>query len=303
MYRYEFAKRKNTKNFKTRCPSCKQKNSFNLYWDNLNQELAPDIYGKCDRLNSCGYVNRPEHKDNELPTGVNFLPKPIDLPTTYIDREDLIEYSSVKHKYPFSIWLIEKFGDVAKEVLYDYAVYSMEIKAWNCYAPLFLYVDEQGNCRSGKMMRYEINNGEPKRTNYEDSWDNMKWLHTWIDGYNYEQIAFGSHLLAKYPEKDVMIVESEKTALILSCVRPQYIWLASLSYTGVQSYLLPDLRNRNVTLIPDKGKKTFDYWFEKSQEFLQENLVLSINCSTFVEEGCKELKEGEDLADYIIKKL
>lgn len=301
MYRYEFAKRRNAKNFKITCPSCRQRNKFNLYWDNFKQELAPDIYGKCDRVDSCGYINRPENDDDDVEISANNLPKPINLPTTFIDREDLVEYSKTRYKDPFSIWLIEKFGKRAKKVLDEYAVYSMEITTWNCYAPLFLYVDEQGNCRSGKTMRYEIVGNEPKRTKHEDSWDNQKWLHTWKDSYVYEQIAFGSHLLKKYPNKPIGIVESEKSSLIMSCVRPNILWLATMAYTGLQVEYLPNLKERDVTLFPDKGEKTLTYWKEKCEEFIAENFAVLIKCDTFIEQS--ELPDGSDLADYVIKKL
>lgn len=41
------------------------------------------------------------------------------------------------------------------------------------------------------------------------------------------QCLFGEHLLKKYPNKTVALVESEKTAIICSALMPDYIWLAT----------------------------------------------------------------------------
>lgn len=298
-FRYEFAKRHHDKRYKTKCPRCHTKNAFNLYFDNENQTLAPEEYGKCDRINTCGYINRPESSQPILEN-----PKPrVVLPTSYISKEEVLSLGLERYKDPLSIWLIEKFGDVAKRVLQDYAVFSVFVKAWNEYVPLFLLVDEQGRIRSGKMMRYELQNGEPKRTKYEEYYDNIKWLHVGKgkENFVYEQIAFGSHILPLYPDKDVMLVESEKTALILASVRPQYNWLAVLSWAGFQPHLLPNLKNKSVQAFPDKGEKVYTYWKEKCEEFLQEGLVLNAECSIFVEQS--SLGEGKDLGDYVIQKL
>jgi len=300
MYRYEFAKRQHDKNYKTKCPQCNTKHSFNLYFDNENQTLAPEEFGKCDRINTCGYINRPE---SSQPILTNPKPK-IVLPTSYISKEEVLSLNLERYKDPLSIWLVEKFGDIAKKILYDYAVFSVFVKQWNEYVPLFLLVDEKGNIRSGKLMRYHIVNNEPKRTKFSDYWDNIRWLHTHHQEFQYEQVAFGSHLIKKYPEKDIKIVESEKSSLILNCVRPQYIWLSTLSFTGLQQHLLPCLKGRNCEVIPDKGEKTYIYWKTKCEEFIEEDLEVSIKCSNFMEQlDDEEFESGSDIADFVIKKI
>lgn len=299
MYRFEFAKRKHGK-YKVTCPQCKKRGKFNLYYDNLKQELCSEEYGKCDRIDSCGYINRPDFDDDE----VVFSPKPIKpiQPTSFLSKEDLQPYIQEKYKDPLSIWLIDTFGDVARKVLYDYAVFSVYVDSWKEYAPLFLIVDDKNRVRSGKLMRYEMVQGVPKRTKYEDYRDNVRWLHSYLPSYNYQQIAYGSHLVSKYPNKEIKIVESEKTVLMMSCLRAQYNWLAVMSYTGLQKEYLPNLKDRDVEVIPDKGQKTFDYWKEKMLEFSQENLFKSGKVSTFVENNTA-LKNGDDIGDYIIQKL
>jgi hypothetical protein len=97
-------------------------------------------------------------------------------------------------------------------------------------------------------------------------------------------------------------VESEKTALIMACHSPQYIWLATSSMNCLQKEYLPDLSKRDVILYPDKGDKAFGYWTKKLREFKEENLVLSGKINIFVEQ-CDSLQQGDDIADYVLKQI
>jgi hypothetical protein len=168
------------------------------------------------------------------------------------------------------------------------------------FAPMFWFIDDKKQVRSGKIMNYEMKGGEPRRTKYEKAWRNVKWLHSKIDKYNFEMCFYGSHILTMVPDAEVHIVESEKTALIMSCVKPQHIWLATSSVTNLQEHFLPNLKDRKVVLHPDKGERSFGYWKLKSEEFKKKNLAKSINISTFVQDT-EFLGEGDDLADYVLK--
>ena len=292
MYRYSYAKSSQGRS-KGTCPACGSKRRFSFFWDHELQQIAPPEYGRCDRTNACGYENRPEGQ--VLTTKVNY----IEPPTSYVSKEMLLPTLKQRYDNVLATYLIENFPD-AKQVIDDYVLGTVEI--WGGLFPIFWYVDDFGLIRSGKIMNYELVDGAPHRTKHSEYWDNVKWFHQDINGFNYKQVSFGSHLLKKYPEKDVKIVESEKTALIMACLRPQYIWLATSSDTGLQPHLLPNLKDRDVEVLPDKGQRTFDYWSVKSKELLSENLVKSIKVSTFVEER-EELGTGDDIADYVTMKL
>ena len=62
----------------------------------------------------------------------------------------------------------------------------------------------------------------------------INWIHSIMkkrqllpEDYNLVQCLFGEHLLRIYPDRIVVLVESEKSALIASGVYPNYIWLAT----------------------------------------------------------------------------
>ena len=59
MGNYEFVFDKSSRKYT--CPSCGKKR-FVLYKDAETNELQPEIYGICDRSESCGYMRYPESK-------------------------------------------------------------------------------------------------------------------------------------------------------------------------------------------------------------------------------------------------
>ena len=69
-----------------------------------------------------------------------------------------------------------------------------------------------------------------------------------------QQYMSGEHLLNTSATAPVMLVESEKTAVIMSHFIPDYIWLATGGKNGCfNSEAIQVLRGRDVTLVPDLG--------------------------------------------------
>ena len=66
------------------------------------------------------------------------------------------------------------------------------------------------------------------------------------------QCLFGLHLLADTsPDMPVAIVESEKSALIMSIVRPEFLWMACGSLNNFNEKFLEPLRHRMIIGFPD----------------------------------------------------
>jgi hypothetical protein len=74
------------------------------------------------------------------------------------------------------------------------------------------------------------------------------------EGFKLEQCLFGEHLLDKYPEALVGIVEAEKTALVARLMVPSVLWLAVGGLGELKLSKLLPLAGRHVTLWPDLGK-------------------------------------------------
>jgi len=56
-----------------------------------------------------------------------------------------------------------------------------------------------------------------------------------------------------YPNKQVAIVDSEKSALIASAIMPDLIWLAVGSLNGLKLGKCSVLAGRNIILFPNLG--------------------------------------------------
>lgn len=66
------------------------------------------------------------------------------------------------------------------------------------------------------------------------------------------QCLFGLHLLTEAdPDTPVAIVESEKSALIMSIARPEYLWMACGSLNNFNEKFLEPLRQRLIIGFPD----------------------------------------------------
>ena len=66
------------------------------------------------------------------------------------------------------------------------------------------------------------------------------------------QCLFGLHLLTDAdPDQPVAIVESEKSALIMSLVKPDYLWMACGSLNNFNENFLKPLQGRNIVAFPD----------------------------------------------------
>ena len=105
------------------------------------------------------------------------------------------------------------------------------------------------------------------------------------------QCFFGEHLLHKRPEAQVCIVESEKTALVMAAVQPQYLWLATCGSGGLNQEKLACLQGRRFTLFPDSG------CLEKWRKVMEKTTGLEYTISTRMEQH----PANTDLADLLLK--
>ena len=78
------------------------------------------------------------------------------------------------------------------------------------------------------------------------------------------QCFFGEHLLNKYPDAQVCLVESEKTALVMAACMPQHLWLATAGSGGLSAEKVKCLTGRNVTLFPDSG--CYEKWYHLMEQ-------------------------------------
>lgn len=107
------------------------------------------------------------------------------------------------------------------------------------------------------------------------------------------------HLLSAYPDSKVMIVESEKSAIIASHYYPQYLWLASGGCCGCLNQTASQvLKGREVWLVPDLDAE--DRWREKLS--MLREITPTVGIVTAISDmATPEQRAGKlDIADFLL---
>jgi hypothetical protein len=113
--------------------------------------------------------------------------------------------------------------------------------------------------------------------------------------FNLQQCLFGLHRVNEDYQKTIAIVESEKTAIIMSLFIPDYIWIATGSKQNLKFELLKPIKKRKIVLFPDKGE--YFNWLNKATEL--NAIGFKIAVSELIEQT--DFENGFDLADYYLK--
>lgn len=138
---------------------------------------------------------------------------------------------------------------------------SGETKGWT----IWWQIDDQMRVRTGKLMAYKEDGHRDKDARYSFNfvhsllakagrWDSKKAeAHTCL---------FGLHLVDVFPDAEICIVESEKSALICSafCDPSKRLWMATAGKSQLKRKQLQPLidRNRYIVLYPDYDG--YDEW-------------------------------------------
>ena len=117
-----------------------------------------------------------------------------------------------------------------------------------------------------------------------------------LNNYNLKQTLFGRHLAAETSDNiPIGIVESEKTATVMSIIEPSIVWMATGSLGGVKYDYFKGLNNRDITLYPDKG--CFSNWSDKANK-LNHSYGFNISVNDSLE--YMDSKDGADLVDVYL---
>src|SRR5690606_37948822 len=123
---------------------------------------------------------------------------------------------------------------------------------------------------------------------------------------------FGEHLLSKYPQNPVALVEAPKTAIYgtLYFGFPEQptnlLWLAVYNLSSLNLNKCQALKGRNVLLFPDLSKdgKAFELWSNKAAKIQKRLQGTYFHVSDLLEQlaSQQDKEQGKDLADYLIKR-
>ena len=160
---------------------------------------------------------------------------------------------------------------------------------WN-NATVFWQINHKEQIQGAKIMLYNKNNGK----RIKEPYNHINWLHkaTKEPDFKLCQCLFGLHRINEDYQKTIAIVESEKTAIVMSIFLPDFIWLATGSKGNFKFELLEPLKKRNIIAFPDKGE--YNNWLNKATELSAYGFKIVV--SDLIENT--EFENGFDLADY-----
>ena len=187
---------------------------------------------------------------------------------------------------------------------------------------IFWQMDEKGQVRTGKMMKYRQDGHRDKVV----AW-NFDWIHATLsrhwdeehhemtdeppypfpDIYNPDKqephiTFFGMHLLNRYPNATIKLVESEKTAMLMAIAYGNHamqLWMACGGLEMMNRERLKPLidQGRRIILYPDRDG--IDKWRVKAEQMHYDRL--SIDTEPVTKWWLPEDGEKADIADVVVR--
>jgi hypothetical protein len=169
---------------------------------------------------------------------------------------------------------------------------------------IFWQIDENDVLRDGKIMYYH--NDCHRDHDHKPTWASflLRKAGQLPEEWHSEHCLFGLHLISP-STKSVAIVEAEKTAVIMSEVKPDCIWLATGGKTELTVAKLKPLQGRRVILFPDTDTDgtTYREWYELA-EAAGDVYGQPFTVSSLLEQHATPLQKLRkiDIADFFFEK-
>tara|TARA_R110000868_G_scaffold243900_1_gene500007 strand:- start:33272 stop:34177 length:906 start_codon:yes stop_codon:yes gene_type:complete len=298
MNRYRFILDPSSKKYK--CPNC-GKFSLVIFIDTETGELMEN-YGRCDRESKCGFFYHPSKGGFQNQTNSEISNDTFIEIFPSFHNNDLVEIS-MRNDNNFLKYLRSIFGiSKAKEVQEKYKIGTL--REFN-NGTIFWQIDEQKKVRAGKVIQY-FETG--KRTK------NITWMHQFlkmkkeISDYNLSQCLFGLHLIIENKSSIIALVESEKTACVMSVKFPDFLWLSCGAKGEFKLRKLEPIKHRKIIAYPDceiqkNGTTTYQEWKKKATEFNRLGFEIYVSDLLEKEASLQQKKQGIDIADFFMKRV
>jgi len=195
---------------------------------------------------------------------------------------------------------------------------------------IFWQIDTEGRTRDGKIMFYRDDCHRDK--SHHPSWvtARMKAYYGYDGDLPVDRCLFGLHLLGHTDPTNhtdifitptvgasqesvrsersvckkisVCVVEAEKTAVIMSEVYPQYLWMAAGGLSMLNAEKLLPLRDHHVILFPDTDPngKAFAHWLQIAKKASRHTLYPVYVSPLLEQNATPEQKVAKiDIVDYL----
>ena len=227
--------------------------------------------------------------------------KPIEPAYTYIPME-LVD-GLVSAESSLCQCLMRMFQPEAVEWLVEeYRLGCYSLYGHDDYT-IFPNIDAQGRVCNLKVQHYDT---DPTSDRFAHSDQKTYWLgKIWAnegrlpkDAQFKSRCLFGEHLLSRYPQCTVALVESPKNALYGALAYPTMLWVATGNKTAIGPEELKPLQGRDVIVIPDRD--AISLWNTKVNGMAW---LANFTVSDFCERAAHEDQPKFDIADYLQQKL
>lgn len=258
-----------------RCPQC-GKVGYKPYIHPDGQIVA-EACGRCDHESSCGYHVPPREWLKEHPVGdEHYNPQYVPPPPPPAVKINPVWAQSMFCMRPgagknplLRYWVdfLRRVNDGYKDVAEQYvkkltkALRRFLVGTMPGGYTVWWIMDERGEIRSGKAMKYKSDGHRDKQAQHS-----FLWVHTMPEvravqpeGAEYVGCLFGLHQLKDKPE-EVHIVESEKTAVLMSVFKPEITWMATMGLGNLNEYRLLPLIERGVRIVCHPDYDGYDKW-------------------------------------------
>lgn len=284
MGRYKF--QKYTTNSKVDCPHCGGKKTYTLYVDTEDGSLMPSEFGRCDRINSCGYLRYPNFGESK----VYQANAPVEVPQVFIDKDIVMKCMVWYKKNPFTRCLSEKFGVDAEDTMKKYFIGTTKQ-----LGTIFWTINSDMVACSAKVISYIGKDSTEKIAPYRDK-DRLPY-YPFKKEEGYYPCLFGQHLVDK--NSDIFVVESEKTAILCDIKWPEYTWLSPGGANNLTTKKVKILResgfNGVINIMPDAdkaGREASSKWVSNFDTYGYKCIVHDLGDA---------YQEGEDWGDIILQ--
>lgn len=308
------------RNKSLRCPSCGATHGAYKEYVNLQTGLPVDpvnhTCGRCDHEQSCGYHLTPKeyfaqngkHLNSAMPYTAKkeTQRKRIEIPMEMVAAtlRNTLRNGNTLTRWLWSLPLTDKERYEFLSVLQFYAVGTSRDGR-----VIWWQMDEQFVIRTGKIMLYGQDGHRVKDARGESI--GFSWAHSQLrkkgyflpeNDYDLLQCLFGQHLLKMFPNAEVHLVESEKTAIFMALIDDkaftQNIWLATGGLQNLRPSTFITLANRKVICYPDLDG--IDKWKQRIEESVHKNIHLYTDWARHLSPSASS---KSDIADMILSKL
>lgn len=257
-------------------PTCKCGKS------NKDGKFANELDTSGDHIGYCHSCGLNAWKNHDTVLRPNHIKKE-DIPVTCTpEMKSLIDHFDAGLKSVFTQFLVKTMGgNMAVKIveMYYLGVLNNDVIFWQ--------IDTLKSLRAGKVMAY---NEAGKRQGFPRWWHRIKGSTCQLN-----QCFFGEHLISTI-NKPIAIVESEKTACLMTIFNPAFLWLACGSASNLQDNKCSSISKYDVTLFPDH--KQYDEnsnWKAKGEKW---GFKVSSDCESWFKQG--SIPDGGDIADYYL---